>query len=66
LLSGWIQICATCTRIEDEEGNWKQMDRYIEDRSEAEFTHGICPQCFEEQYPEIYKKYGYPQPGETC
>lgn len=44
-LSGLLPICATCKRIRNDEGNWEQMEAYIRDRSEAKFSHGICPEC---------------------
>jgi DNA-binding NarL/FixJ family response regulator len=48
-LSGLLPICATCKRIRDEEGSWVQIELYVRARSNAEFTHGICPEC-ETQY----------------
>ncbi len=44
-LSGLLPICAWCKRIRDEEGNWEPMETYITVHSEADFTHGICPDC---------------------
>ncbi len=52
-LSGLLPICANCKRIRDAEGNWANLERYISDRSNAEFSHGICPTCREELYPEL-------------
>lgn len=47
-LSGLVPICAWCGRkIQDEIGKWVKVEHYIEDRSEAEFTHGICPACLD-------------------
>jgi len=54
-LSGFIPICASCKKIRDDEGYWRQVEEYISDRSEAEFTHGICPECARKLYPELYK-----------
>jgi PAS domain S-box-containing protein len=45
LLQGFIPICATCKKIRDDQGFWQQLEVYIRDHSEAEFTHGICPEC---------------------
>ncbi len=46
-LRGLIPICAWCgKRIRDEKGNWKRVEEYIRERSTAEFTHGMCPECF--------------------
>jgi hypothetical protein len=44
-LSGLLPICAWCKRIRDEDGNWEPMETYITVHSEADFTHGICPDC---------------------
>ncbi len=47
LLSGFLPICACCKKIRDEKGGWNQIESYIRDRSEAEFSHGYCPECAE-------------------
>jgi GAF domain-containing protein len=52
-LSGLLPICASCKKIRDDKGYWSQIEIYIRDRSEAEFTHGICPDCFKKLYPDI-------------
>jgi hypothetical protein len=44
-LSGLIPICASCMKIRDDQGYWKQLEVYIRDHSEAEFSHGLCPDC---------------------
>lgn len=49
-LSGLIPICANCKRIRDDKGYWRRIERYIEERSEAEFTHSLCPDCEEKLY----------------
>ncbi len=49
-LSGLLPICAWCKRIRDEEGNWEPMETYITVHSEADFTHGICPDCAEKYH----------------
>ncbi len=46
-LSGMIPICAWCRKIRDDKGYWDQVEAYIESRSNATFTHGICPECSE-------------------
>lgn len=51
LLSGFIPICANCKKIRDDKGFWSQIETYIRDHSEAEFSHGICPECMRELYP---------------
>ncbi len=54
-LSGLLPICANCKKIRDDEGYWQDVAVYIRDRSEADFSHGICPDCARELYPEFYK-----------
>lgn len=51
-LSGLIPICANCKRIRDDRGYWRRIERYIEERSQAEFTHSLCPECEETLYGE--------------
>lgn len=55
LLSGLLPICAECKNIRDDKGYWNQIESYIRDHSEAEFSHSICPSCFKKLYPEYYK-----------
>jgi len=52
-LSGFIPICASCKKIRDDKGYWEQVEVYIRDHSEAEFSHGICPDCMKILYPDI-------------
>jgi len=52
-LEGLLPICSHCKKIRDKEGNWDIIESYIEKRSKAEFSHGICPECLEKHY----KKY---------
>jgi PAS domain-containing protein len=54
-LSGFLPICASCKKIRDDQGFWNQIESYISSHSEAEFSHGICPGCVQELYPEQYK-----------
>ncbi len=54
-LSGLLPICAWCKRIRDDEGYWNQMEKYISHRSEAEFSHGICPECKKKELAELKK-----------
>ena len=55
-LRGIIPICASCKKIRDDNGYWKQVEVYIRDHSEAEFSHGICPECVKELYPKYMQK----------
>ncbi|GAU09106.1 PAS domain S-box protein [Desulfoplanes formicivorans] len=52
-LQGIIPICASCKQIRDDKGAWKQLEAYISEHSEAEFSHGICPDCATRLYPEL-------------
>ena len=54
-LSGMLPICASCKKIRNDKGYWEQIESYIGDRSEAEFSHGICPDCIKKLYPEYTK-----------
>jgi DNA-binding response OmpR family regulator len=45
-LQGLLRICSYCKRIHDEENGWVQIERYVARRTEASFTHGICPDCY--------------------
>ncbi len=49
-LRSLIPICASCKKIRDDKGYWSQVEVYVRDRSEAEFTHGICPDCMKNVY----------------
>ena len=54
-LSGLVPICASCKKIRDDKGYWNQIEAYISKRSEAEFSHGICPECARKLYPGLYE-----------
>jgi PAS domain S-box-containing protein len=51
VLRGMLPICSSCKKIRDDKGCWNQIEVYIRDRSEAEFSHGICPECMKKLYP---------------
>lgn len=51
-LSGLLPICSSCKKIRDDKGYWNQIERYIAEHSEAEFSHGICPECVKKLYPQ--------------
>ena len=55
-LSGLLPICASCKKIRDDKGYWNQIEEYIRHHSEAEFSHGICPDCFRKLYPEYHRR----------
>lgn len=55
-LKGIIPICASCKKIRDDKGYWNQLESYIEEHSEANFSHGICPDCVQKLYPGLMEK----------
>jgi K+-sensing histidine kinase KdpD len=55
-LRGLLPICAYCKQIKAEDGSWFRMEQYIREHTYANFTHGICPECYKKHYPEIYEK----------
>lgn len=52
-LKGLLPICASCKKIRDDGGYWNQIENYIREHSEAEFTHGLCPDCLKKIYPQV-------------
>jgi hypothetical protein len=52
-LSGFLPICASCKKIRDDKGYWKQVETYITEHSEAELSHGLCPACREKLYQDL-------------
>lgn len=55
VLRGLLPICAECKRIRDDKGKWWPVEEYIASRTEADFTHTICPICKDKLYPELKK-----------
>ena len=55
-LKGLIPICSSCKKIRDDQGFWQAVEVYIRDRTEAEFSHGICPDCARKLYPQFFKE----------
>ena len=56
-LRGILPICVTCKKIRDDKGYWNQIESYISHHSEAEFSHGICPDCAQTLYPNLKSSY---------
>lgn len=52
-LSGLLPICSHCKKIRDDKGYWNQIESYIQDHSEATFSHGICKECAKQHYPDL-------------
>ena len=57
-LNGLLPICSNCKKIRDDKGYWNQIESYIRDHSEAEFSHGICPECAKKYYPDYHSLIG--------
>lgn len=55
-LSGLLPICASCKKVRDDEGYWSEVEVYVKKHSNVEFSHGICPECLERLYPDVYHK----------
>lgn len=55
-LSGLLPICASCKKIRDDNGTWVPIELYIKNNSDADFTHGVCPECAVRLYPEVFNK----------
>ena len=57
-LRGILPICSSCKKIRDDKGYWNQIELYIRNHSNAQFSHGICPECAKKLYPylDIHKK----------
>jgi len=53
LLRGMLPICSSCKKVKDDKGYWSQIESYIKDHSEAEFSHGMCPDCMKKYYSEL-------------
>lgn len=62
ILSGFIPICARCKMIRDDKDNWEQIESYIHKRTEAKFSHTICPRCAKVLYPDIDVPSGVSKP----
>lgn len=56
ILMGMLPICANCKQIRDDNGRWQQIEEYIHQNSEADFSHGICPECVKTLYPFMETK----------
>ncbi len=53
ILSGLLPVCSYCRKIRDDHGYWNRMEAYLEARTQATFSHGICPECLHRHFPEI-------------
>jgi DNA-binding NtrC family response regulator len=55
-LRGLLPVCASCKKVRDDQGYWTQIDEYLREHSEADVSHGICPDCARRLYPELYEE----------
>jgi hypothetical protein len=55
-LQGIIPICSSCKQIRDDKGCWHQIEAYVRDHTQADFSHGLCPHCMEKIYPDIWNE----------
>ncbi len=55
-LRGFLPICSSCKKIRSDQGSWQQIEAYIRDHSDAEFSHGICPECAKKLYPTYWER----------
>lgn len=53
-LRGLLRICSYCNKIRNDQGLWVRLEAYIQEHSEAKFTHGLCPECAQRHYPQLY------------
>jgi hypothetical protein len=66
ILSGFLPICANCKRIRDDSSHWIEIEAYIRDHTDVEFSHSIFPACMKELYPATGRKHtGGPLPTRT-
>ena len=56
VLRGLIPICASCKSVRDDKGFWHKVEKYIRDHSDAQLTHGLCPDCVRKLYPELHER----------
>lgn len=54
-LRGIVPICANCKKVRTDAGYWQQVEVYVSEHTEAQFSHGICPACMQELYPDFYE-----------
>jgi GAF domain-containing protein len=61
-LRGLMPICAACKNIRDDKGYWRKIENYLGRHSEVTFSHGMCPECIQKLYPDLYSREMYPEP----
>jgi hypothetical protein len=63
VLRGHLPICMWCKRIRNEDGSWQKFETYITEHSEADFSHGLCAECKQEHYGDLFNKTRNAQPS---
>jgi hypothetical protein len=53
VLEGLLPICSFCKKVRGDDDRWVQIERFVAERSDSNFTHSVCPECMEENYPEV-------------
>jgi hypothetical protein len=56
VLRGFLPICSSCKKIRSMEGSWTMLEKYIVEHSEAEFSHGLCPECTRTLFPQFFER----------
>ena len=52
-LKGIVPICANCKNVRDDQGYWNRVESYLNEHTEADFTHAVCPDCMKRLYPQF-------------
>jgi len=60
-LRGLLPICASCKNIRDDKGYWNRIESYIGKHAEVQFSHGLCPDCAQKLYPDLFEEGMYPE-----
>ncbi|HRK35093.1 MAG TPA: response regulator, partial [Candidatus Hydrogenedentes bacterium] len=55
-LQGILPICMFCHRIRDDEELWRRIEDYLMQNADVQLSHGLCPECFQKNYPDLYAK----------
>jgi predicted GNAT family acetyltransferase len=56
ILRGILPVCSYCKRVRTETNKWAEMETYIREHSEANFSHTVCPDCLRKYYPDLYDR----------
>jgi len=55
-MADFLPVCLLCKKICDDKGHWSEIDAYLEIHANVEFSHGMCPECADKHYPDLFKK----------